>query len=430
MTNQVKKSPVKTIFSVIVGVIMLILVGMNVGINDAGYRTVIQYPNGTMSVKFEPGVYFPLFGKTTVWPDYLTYDFSADDGNCEFQQNDGVKVRYQDGGEGVVCGMANVQLPVTDTDMISFHKRYRTEDGARAKLLNQSFPKAMNLTAALMSSEEAYATKRSEFIKMSTEQAKKGLYVTKLEEKLVQVGIDEDGNPEMQKRDVPVIQMIKGSQTPQTQGSDFDKYSANIVQFDLKAWDFEAKTLKQIADKRSAEMAIITSKANAKKAYFAEQQVIAEGKKAVANAEYKAKTIAETQIQQAEMHKKLALIEASRVKEKAVELTLAAVEATKQKKQEALQAVEEAKVITTLAKANSFKIQKEQEAGELKLRLDNSVLIAETYSRAIAQMNVPTVMMVGGAEGGKGGDGDMQKLLQLQVLKSLGGITPTVNQIK
>lgn len=412
------KSKSGLIVAAISAVFLVSIAAMTVGINDAGYRTVIQYPTGTMSIKFSSGVYFPWFGKTTTYPDYLTFDFSASDGNCTFGK-DGVKVRYQDGGEGTVCGMANVQLPTDEKTMLEFHNRYRDDVGARNKLLNQSLPKALNLTAALMSSEEAYATKRSEFINMASEQAKKGLYVTKLVNKEVQVGVDKTGKPEMQKRDVPVIQ-INSDGTAKTQGSDFDKYGVTVVQFDLKAWDFENKTLKQISDKREAEMAIITSKANAKKAYFAEQQVIADGKKAVAAAEYAAKKIAETAIQKAEANKKLALIEASRVKEQAMEMTLAAVEATKQKRQEALQALEAEKVTVTNARAEAAALKLVQQGGIIKLRIDAAVQMNKDNAAATAAQKVPTTVIYSGATGAElGSRTGVSDILDTQLIKNL-----------
>lgn len=414
------KSNTGIIITAVVAVALTAISLLTIGINDAGYRTVVQYPTGTMSVKFGSGVYFPWFGKTTTYPDYLTYDFSASDGNCTFGK-DGVKVRYQDGGEGTVCGMANVQLPTDEKTMLEFHNRYRSEQGVRNKLLNQSFPKAMNLTAALMSSEEAYATKRSEFINMSSEQAKRGLYVTKLVNKEVQVGVDESGKPEMQKRDVPVIQ-VNPDGSFQTQGSDFDKYGVTVVQFDLKAWDFEPKTLKQISSKREAEMAIITSKANAKKAYFAEQQVIADGKKDVATAEYKAKTRAETAIQEAEMKKKLALIEASRIKEQAIEMTLAAVEATKQKKQEALQALEAEKVTVTNARAEAAALKLVQEGGIIKMKIDAMVRMNADNADAQARRQVPNTVIYSGADGNLGSGDDVARILDTQLIKNLNNL--------
>ena len=42
-------------------VIFLVLSPWLGGINHAGQRTLIQYPNGTLVVKFEPGIFLQLF---------------------------------------------------------------------------------------------------------------------------------------------------------------------------------------------------------------------------------------------------------------------------------------------------------------------------------------------------------------------------------
>jgi hypothetical protein len=410
------------IISAIAGIVGLTVVALNVGINDAGYRTVIQKPNGSMSVKFEPGLYFPMFGKTTTYPDFISKDFGAGEDNvCSFAQNDGVRVRYQDGGEGVVCGMVNVALPTDEDSMLKFHNRFRSEEGARTKLLNQEFPKVLNLTAGLLKSEEAYATKRSEFISNATYQANNGLYETKLVSKRVQVGVDKEGKPEYQNRDVPEIVLGTDGQ-PKTADSIIDRWNLAVTQFDLKAWDFEPKTLKQISDKRDAEMAIITAKANANKAYYAEQQVIAEGKKNVAQMEYKTKAAAARQIEEAKRDKQLAVIAATKQKETAIELTAAAEEATKQKAQEALAAIEEAKVITTLADAEAYAIDKKQEAGKLFREFEMKEHIATVNSRAVENMNMPSQLTILG--GGAGGNTDaMNSLLQLGVMDKLGTLS-------
>ena len=52
-----------------------ILLVQSAGINDAGNRTVVQYPSGTLLVKFSPGIYMKWFGTTTEYRDVLTYDF-------------------------------------------------------------------------------------------------------------------------------------------------------------------------------------------------------------------------------------------------------------------------------------------------------------------------------------------------------------------
>lgn len=414
------------VFGGILGVVGLVTVMMNVGINDAGYRTVIQKPNGSMSVKFEPGIYWPMFGKTTVYPDYISKDFGAGDDNvCSFAQNDGVRVRYQDGGEGVVCGMVNVALPTDEASMLAFHNRFRSEQGARSKLLNQEFPKVLNLTAGLLKSEEAYATKRSEFIANATFQAKNGLYETRLVSKEVQVGVDKQGKPEYQKRDIPEI-VIGNDGQPKTAESIIERWNLSVTQFDLKAWDFEPKTLKQISDKRDAEMAIITAKANANKAYYAEQQVIAEGKKNVAMMEYKTKTAAAKQIEEANRDKQLAIIAAQKQKESAQELTLAAKERTEQKRQEALAAIEEAKVITTIADAKAYEIAEIQKAGLKFRQIEAAEKMNADMASAVQDMKVPTnVTILGGSGDAKGDNDAMKALLQLGVMDKLGTLQNT-----
>lgn len=417
------------ISSKIIGGIAVAIVGLtvalsNVGYNDAGYRTVVQDGFGNVSVKMSPGPYIAFFHTATKYPDYLTYDFSPADNSCDFEQNDGITVRYQDGGEGIVCGMANAQLPTDEETMVALHKRYRSSDGVRVKLLNQSFPKALNLTAGLMSSEEAYATKRSEYIRMAKDQAINGLYKTVLKEDTIEV-VGADGKITKQSRSIPVI--VTNNNVPVTQGSDFTRFGITISQFDLKSWDFEERTITQIQDKRKAEMAIVTAKANANKAHYEKQQVIADGEKSVATAEYEAKVLAEKQIQEANRDKALALIKASQVKEKATEMKLAAIETTAQKTEEFKAAQIEADIIKELADAESYKIDKIQEAGKMFRAFENSEIIAKEYAGAIKTMKVPSNMTIVAGSGGSKAEGDnggVAQLTQLQMLRALKALTP------
>lgn len=411
----------RTVLSVLAGIVGLVVVTETIAVNDAGYRTVIQSPNGNMSVQFESGVYFPFFSKTTVYPDFITKDFSAGEGNvCSFAQNNGLRVRYQDGGEGVVCGIVNVQLPTDEEDMIEFHKRFRNEEGAKSKLLDALVPNVLNLTAGLVTSEESYATKRAEFISNASTQASKGIFVTQLVQKNVQVGVDKNGKPEFQKRSVPEIVMEKDGVTPKHQPSVLTQWGLKVTQFDLNAWDFEPKTLTQISTKREAEMAIITAQANANRAYYEELETVAKGKKAVAAQEYATKTQAAVPIEEAKRDKELAIIEATKQKESAMALTAAAVEATKQKQQEALAAVEQAKVIKTLADAEAYATDRKQAAGKLFREIEAQEKMNADMAMAIQNMSVPTTVTILGGSSGNSGSNAMESLLQLGVMDKLG----------
>ena len=88
---------------------------MTFGINDAGHRTVIQYPTGTLVVRFGPGYYALWFGTETVYRDVITFDFDKTDSITEASIDQlGISVRYQDSGTGTIYGKARFDLPKDD----------------------------------------------------------------------------------------------------------------------------------------------------------------------------------------------------------------------------------------------------------------------------------------------------------------------------
>jgi hypothetical protein len=99
----------------------LICFFMMFGVNSAGQRTVIQYPTGGISVKFDPGLYLQFFGKAEEYNDVISYNFDKTgeteaitvpgipdvnnpDAKVEpvtfLEDKGGISVRYQDGGRG------------------------------------------------------------------------------------------------------------------------------------------------------------------------------------------------------------------------------------------------------------------------------------------------------------------------------------------
>jgi len=151
------------------------------GINDAGERTVVQYPNGTLYVRFNPGIYFKGFGKTEPYWDVATYDFdkagSAGKDSEHSLSANGISVRYQDGGTGVVYGKARFALPNDEETMIRLHKDFRNRYAVAEKLIRTITEESMNLTAGLMTSEEAYAEKRGIFTQWAEQQVTSGKFL-------------------------------------------------------------------------------------------------------------------------------------------------------------------------------------------------------------------------------------------------------------
>ena len=398
---------IKTIIAAVIGVLLLIVVTTGVSVNDNGYRTVVQYPTGYTFIKFEPGMYLTMWGSETVYPDNVTFDFQIGEDSAP------LPVRYQDGGKGTVEGISRFQLPSDEPTMLALHKAFRGEQGLRNKILNITVEEALNLTAGLMTSEEAYAEKKALFGDLAKDQVSKGKYKTVIEPKNVTLA---DGT--VQKTNVPVI-VVEEDGSNAHYLSDLVEYGITTSSFQVKEWHFEPKTLEFIKSKRNANMAIITAQASTKKSEQEKLQVIAEGEKAVAFAKYKEEEKKITAEVQAERIKSVALIEASQQTAKAKELTAAAKETTKQKAQLALAAIEEGKAIKTIANAEAHARKVKIEADNaLKLRLQNDLDIAKVYADGMAKMHVPSIMIRGAGQGGSEGATELQQLLQFEVIKS------------
>jgi regulator of protease activity HflC (stomatin/prohibitin superfamily) len=262
--NQENKMnfPIKPISYLAIGIGTLLVVNLNFGINDAGERTVIQYPWGTLVVKFTPGIYAKFFGSTEVYRDVITFDFDKQNARGEASLDfPGINVRYQDGGTGKVFGKARFALPNTEEVMIKLHKDFRNNDAVAYKLIKTVVEESMNLTAGLMSSEEAYAEKRGIFTQWAEEQIALGKFFTELKS----VAEKQEATNEHVVRNIPVIKYGTDG-LPLHHNSDFKAYNIAVNGFQITDWDFEQKTLEQISRKREATMGIITAKADAERA--------------------------------------------------------------------------------------------------------------------------------------------------------------------
>ena len=287
------------------------LLAMSAGINDAGNRTVVQYPSGKLLVKFTPGIYMKWFGTSTEYRDVLTYDYdnSTDDHSASINQK-GISVRYQDGGTGKIYGKARFSLPNDEPTMLMLHKAFRTNTGVANKLIKTVTEEGMNLTAGLMSSEEAYAEKRGIYTQWASEQIAGGKYQTELK----RVSTVDESTGKQVVKNIPVIAYGDDGR-PVHLKSDFKEYGISVNGFQITDWDFEQKTLNQISTKREATMAIITAKANAERA---KQDAITseeQGKANVMTAKYEKEVEKEQALVSAEQNKEVAVIKAEQLVE-------------------------------------------------------------------------------------------------------------------
>lgn len=308
---------------IVLVVALIVLAYMTAGINDAGQRTVIQYLDGKMAVRFDPGVYFTWFGKTVKYNDVITFDYDKTgsgkgEATATIDQK-GITVRYQDGGNGTVYGKARFQLPNDEETMIKLHKAFRSNEGVAQKLIKAVTEEGMNLTAGLMTSEEAYAEKRSIFTQWSKAQIAKGKFQTEIRRDTI---VDESTGKKVIKN-VPVIQYDTSNQ-PMHLESDLETYGVVVSGLQNTDWDFEKKTLEQISTKREATMAIITAKANAERAKQDAITAEEKGKADVMTARYLQEVEKTKAVVRAEQEKEVAEIQAKRLVEVARQTKLEA----------------------------------------------------------------------------------------------------------
>lgn len=385
----------------------LVVLFMAFGINNAGHRTVVQYPTGKLYVKFTPGIYPQWFGHAEIYNDVITFDYdkSSADVDSSISQK-GISVRYQDGGTGAVYGKARFTLPGDEITMLHLHKAFRSNRGVSQKLIKSVTEEGMNLTAGLMSSEEAYAEKRSIYTQWSSQQISKGKFQTRLERIST---VDESTGKEVTKN-VPVISYGSNG-LPVHLDSDLADYGIDVNGFQITDWDFEPKTLQQIATKREATMAIITAIANAERA---KQDAITseeQGKANVMTAKY-----------QKEVVKEQAIVDAQREKEVAVIAAEKNVEVARQKKLEAeqkkLAAVEyKQEQILRGEGDGAYKRLVIEADGALAQKLETYESVMSRFAEAIEKQKwVPEVQM--GSGSGSDGGSNAMTLIEMMSVKA------------
>ncbi len=364
---------------------------MAFGINNAGHRTVVQYPTGTLYVKFSPGIYPQWFGTAEIYNDVITFDFDKTEADVDSSIDQvGISVRYQDGGTGTVYGKARFSLPSDEETMLHMHKAFRSNRGVSQKLIKSITEEGMNLTAGLMSSEEAYAEKRSIYTQWSSQQISKGKFQTRLEK----ITTMDEGTGKKVTKNVPVISYGDNG-LPIHLDSDLADYGIVVNGFQITDWDFEVKTLQQIATKREATMAIITAIANAERA---KQDAITseeQGKANVMTAKYEKEVVKEQAIVDAEREKEVAVISA----EKSVEVARQQKLEAEQKKLAAAEYKQE-QILRGEGDGAYKRIVMEAD-GALAQKLETYERVMARFASAVEKQKwVPEIQMGDGESGG------------------------------
>lgn len=384
---------------------------------DNGERAVARNFWGATKVIFEPGPFFNFMGDVEIYPDYMGLDFTttpshdnskagklpADTEIVDYTYAPAVK--YNEGGIGWVKGNVQFALPGDADKMLSLHKKFKTSSNLQTSLMLRTTEEALQFTAGLMSSQEAYMTHRTQFRSYAKDQLDNGLYAIKLT-KVTTMG--PDGEEQTQELPKPIFDKETGKPL-RADTSPIDIYGIKLTQFNIKDWDFEQKTKDQIALKRDAENEVITSKARTAKAEQEklEAEALADKNKAVAKG--KAEVIKTRDTVNAERQKELAIINAEKLVETAKRLKLQRQEELEASHKEA----EKIEVISIAqAEANDRLIAS---GGQLSAEQRTAIEVNKVWSDAFARKAVPTYNIGDSDQAGSSMDASQQAMQTLSL---------------
>lgn len=384
--------------------------------NNAGQRHFVQTFDGSQKVVYEGGPFWYGNGLSEPYYNSLRTIKSPQNRACDYEAGDGYIVQYGDGGKGSICAVFDAQMSMDEGIFTKIHNKYRSEDGVRTKLLNPNYQSLFTTTAELFTSTEAYETKRSQILEAIQYQLKHGPYVTTIDQRDIVVGVDEEGKDIIQTKDFSVIARDEKTQQPLTQTNPFTTWDMEDIRVTITGYDFEAKTITQISNRRDATNRGETAQAEAKAAYWEGKKAEAEGEKGRIEAQARAEITNAKSIADAKRDAELAVIEATKQKDTAAELEQAAIARKAQAEADAESAVFEAQTMDIMSAATAQRDARMLEAQMPRLVLDAQVEVAAKNADAIARMNMPTNMwMNNGSAAGTPGQDEMQMLLQLQV---------------
>ena len=366
-------------------VILLSVVGSMLHSNDIQEFQVVQSPTGSIDIIKDGGLYLKFMPKIWTYPKVETVYFSNE--KDESKDNDGVKVRFSNKGEGDISSQVVYRLYNSNEEILKMHEyvagsQERVEELLLAKLKDIIMEKASNITSSqAVENREALAD---------------------------QIRKDYVNNQELMNNGIKVEQFSI------TQIS-FDKTTTALFEAQQKA-DLQKKTAE--AEKQNLIMQKERTEAEyAQKIAASKGAAEVEMMKQVTDAE-RQKKLAEIEAQKKvaieQLAKEEALVKASKL------LELAEIEKkTEAEKLEVIKLQANQKVETARAKQQEIQLSgaiTETELTKLEIDRDTKIGVAKAIADGLSKMTLPKTFIMGG-QGKPDGQNPVETFFQLMNVK-------------
>lgn len=355
---------------------------------------VNQYPfTGRMAYWTQPGLEWQWFGRTTKYYKTQQFWFGGKDVEGE-SHGTPIKVIFNDASVGYIYGSLRVILPTDEEHLRMIQTAYNGMDRLMNDLVAQNVVKVIYSSGPLMSAFESYAEKKNDMVFYITDQLTNGVYKTTVRE---EESVDTfTGEVKM----VKVASLVSNENAPngyvRSEKSPFSSYGVIIDQVSITEITYDEKVNQQIQTQQQANMSIQTKKAEALAAQQDAIKAEAEGKAAAAKAKWEQEKIKATEVTKAEQEREVS--------------KLAAEKAEFDKKR--IIAEGEAEAAANRAKVAAGLTPQERAEWEFKTK--------KAVAEAIAQVQLPKIVMTGNGNGGGSSAAEMMELkFATDLLKTL-----------
>ena len=253
--------------------------------------------DGKLTIWTQPGLQMQNFGHLTTYKKSLQFWFSKknDEGS---DQDDAIKVRFNEGGHAMLSGSLRVTLPLDNKHLTKLRSNYGSPAAIEHDLIKQVVIKAVYMTGSLMSSKESSNERRPDLIRYIEDQVAYGVYKTTTRER-------ETLDPlSGQKKTVSIVDIVPDPKSPQgfarQEVSPFSEYGLIVSNLTINSIDYDQDVENQIKQQQKAIMDVQTAQAQSK---MAEQRAITtklQGEADAVAAKWKQETIKAQAVTEAE----------------------------------------------------------------------------------------------------------------------------------
>lgn len=456
--NPLTKLKITLAAAVVLLAVLAVVLVTSFGTNEEQSWTFVQTLTGETKVVNTAGPYWKGFGSAWHYDRNMHIDFTkSGDFGSRSNQDDSVRVTFNDGGMAQVSSVIRLSLPSTTDQQREFHRQFggnlhNVEQAVFAHLAN-----CIKATGPVMSSTENQTSRKAEFAQLVEAQLNEGLYRMRRVERVLLDQVDKDGKPVS----VLATEVVLGADGKPivAQHSPLKALGLSVTQFSITEIEYDATTKKQFEAKKDSFLAAEQSKAQREAETQRRFMVIEQGNRE--KAEYEARANKEAAASRIEAERNRQVAETKSLQERQVAETRANQEkivATTKAEQEKLVAITEATKLAEVAKLAKLKAETEGaqkvavaelefRAAELRAKAMKVIADAEAeqiakagkvtekerlaleiqrdtqigVAKELAQIAVPSVVV--GGSGTAGSDAGMiQHLLSVQMLQNMGVI--------